>query len=202
MSTDQPAFSRRELLAGGAMVFLFSQMPRSLAQEATSGPHIAGEVELPGSLDTNRLLDAWISIDTHGDITVFTGKAELGQGIKTALRQIAAEELRVAFDAVDLVTADTGRTPDEGYTAGSHSMQDSGTAIRNAAAQVREILVAKAAERLKLEASRLTIRDGAVTRPSGRVSASLDPMEPPCPCSVPCSSGSSSHSSARWPRNS
>ena len=76
---------------------------------------------------------------------MFTGKAELGQGIKTALLQIAAEELVVSVGRLKLVTADTALTPNEGYTAGSHSMQDSGTAIRYAAAQVREILIALAA---------------------------------------------------------
>ena len=76
------------------------------------------------------MLDSWIRIDADGSITVFTGKAELGQGIKTALIQVAAEELVVSRRArIELVTADTARTPDEGYTAGSHSMQDSGTAI-------------------------------------------------------------------------
>ena len=95
---------------------------------------------LPGSLKTTPLLDSWIRIDADGGITVFTGKAELGQGIKTALIQVAAEELAVEPAAITLVTADTGRTPNEGYTAGSQSMQDSGTAILHAAAQVRGIL--------------------------------------------------------------
>ena len=73
----------------------------------------------------------------HAAVTVFTGKAELGQGIRTALIQIAAEELEVLPQTIQLVTADTGRTPNEGYTAGSHSLQDSGSAIRHAAAQAR-----------------------------------------------------------------
>ena len=91
------------------------------------------------------MLDAWIRIDADGTVTVFTGKAELGQGIKTALIQVAAEELDVDPGAIALVTADTARTPNEGYTAGSHSMQDSGTAILHAAAQVRAILIGLAA---------------------------------------------------------
>ena len=68
---------------------------------------------------------------------MFTGKAELGQGFKTAFQQIAAEELDVPFGSLKVITADTSRTANEGYTSGSHSMQDSGTAIQNAAAQVR-----------------------------------------------------------------
>ena len=85
-------------------------------------------------------------------ITVFTGKAELGQGFKTAFQQIAAEELDVPFASLKVVTADTKLTANEGYTSGSHSMQDSGTAILNAAAQAREILVAEAAKRLDVPA--------------------------------------------------
>ena len=89
-------------------------------------------------------------------ITVFTGKAELGQGIRTALLQVAAEELDVDPAAITLVTADTGRTPNEGYTAGSQSMQDSGTAIRHAAAQVREHPESTAASSLGVPADTLT----------------------------------------------
>jgi len=81
---------------------------------------------------------------------------------------VAAEELGVEPATITLVTADTERTPNEGYTAGSHSMQDSGTAILNAAAQVRAILAATAAARLGVPAERLTMRDGAVLAEDGR----------------------------------
>ena len=102
---------------------------------------------LPGDLDKFPLLDSWIRIDADGHITVFTGKAELGQGLKTALIQVAADELAVPPAGIELITADTARTPDEGVTAGSHSMQDSGTAILNAAANVRVLLTEAAAWR-------------------------------------------------------
>ena len=105
----------------------FAMAPRVLAREggAAQKPAAPG---LPGSLKAAPFLDAWIRVDASGQITVFTGKAELGQGIKTALIQVAAEELDVAPSAIRLITADTARTPNEGVTAGSHSMQDSGTA--------------------------------------------------------------------------
>ena len=77
----------------------------------------------PGSLKTTPYLDSWIRIDADGSITVFTGKAELGQGIKTAFQQIAAEELDVPFASLKVITADTRLTANEGYTSGSHSMQ-------------------------------------------------------------------------------
>jgi nicotinate dehydrogenase subunit B len=160
------AINRRSLLAGsGALIVSFSLKP-ALGQEAAQpAPE---KPKLPGSLDENRFLDSWIRVDAEGRITVFTGKAELGQGIKTALVQVAAEELDVEPTDIERVTADTGRTADEGFTAGSQSMQNSGTAIRNAAAQVRELLLAKAAEKLGVAASELKSAQKIVTAPDGR----------------------------------
>jgi nicotinate dehydrogenase subunit B len=156
--------TRRAVLAGtGSLVAAFSlRSAPLLAQEAgAQGPQTGG-AKRPGSLDKEPMLDAWIRIDAKGNVTVFTGKAELGQGIKTALIQVAAEELVVRPARIALVTADTARTANEGYTAGSHSMQDSGTAIRNAAAQVRAILVNLAAQKLGAAPDQLTIEDGVV----------------------------------------
>src|SRR4029077_16971275 len=103
---------------------------------------------LPGSLNANRLLSAWLRINSNGTVTVFTGKVELGQGIASALAQIAADELDVDYRRINLVTADTSRTPDEGFTAGSQSIEQSGTAVRFACAEARQILLAAAAARL------------------------------------------------------
>jgi nicotinate dehydrogenase subunit B len=169
MSLAQPAdLSRRSLLTAGALVVAFSLAPRAMAQEggAAQKPVAPG---LPGSLKTAPFLDAWIRVDADGQITVFTGKAELGQGIKTALIQVAAEELDVPPGALRLITADTGRTPNEGVTAGSHSMQDSGTAILNAAANVRQLLTQAAAERWRLSPDGLTTTgDGKLKAADGR----------------------------------
>src|SRR5437868_6932125 len=154
--------SRREFLgSAGALVLSFS-IARAFAQRPQEG------AKLPGSLATTPMLDAWIRIGADGAITVCTGKGELGQGVKTALIQIAAEELGVKPAAINLVTADTRATPDEGYTAGSNSMKDSGTAIQNAAAQVREILIARAADKLAVPAEKLQPRDGFVAADDGR----------------------------------
>lgn len=141
--------SRRSFLGGGALVVSFAMTPRAFAQlagggEGGAGPRVVAP-NLPGSLKSTPWLDAWIRIDADGHITAFTGKAELGQGIRTALLQVVAEELDVAPGQIELVTVDTERTPDEGLTAGSHSMQDSGTALRNAAANVRMLLIQAAA---------------------------------------------------------
>jgi len=160
--------TRRSVLVGtGALIVSFAIAPHVSAQPQPAPPAAAPEPpQLPGSLNDTRRLDSWIRIDAEGEITVFTGKVELGQGIKTALRQVAAEELEVEPGEINLITADTGRTPDEGFTAGSQSMQNSGTAIRNAAAQVREILITEAARRwnvpretLRAEAKSIVAQD-------------------------------------------
>jgi nicotinate dehydrogenase subunit B len=151
--------ARRSLLkAGGALTLAFA-MPGA-GRAAAPG-------NLPGSLAKEPMLDGWIRIGADGAITVLTGKVELGQGIKTAIIQLAAEELVVAPQRIRLVTADTAQTANEGYTAGSHSMQDSGTAVRHAAAQVRAILVELAAARLHVPATQLMLRDGVIVAPGG-----------------------------------
>ena len=155
---------RRVLAGGGALVVSFS-LSGAFAQDQAPA---AAAPKPPGSLATSPYLDSWIRIDADGSITAFTGKAELGQGFKTAFQQIAAEELDVPFETLKVVTADTRLTANEGYTSGSHSMQDSGTAIQNAAAQVRELLVAEAAKRLDVPAERLRTDNGAVVAPDGK----------------------------------
>jgi nicotinate dehydrogenase subunit B len=157
--------NRRQVLAGGGALIVSFSLTSAFAQEQ-SAP--AAAPSPPGSLKTSPYLDSWIRIDADGSITVFTGKAELGQGFKTAFQQISAEELDVPFASLKVVTADTKLTANEGYTAGSHSMQDSGTAIQNAAAQTRALLVAEAARRLDLPAENLKTEDGAVIAPDGR----------------------------------
>jgi len=157
--------SRRMFLAtGGAVVVTFALRPLSSLAQGTP----QAQPKLPGSLDKAPYLDAWIGIGGDGAVTVFAGKAELGQGIKTALIQCAAEELDIDPKAITIVTADTERTANEGYTAGSHSMQDSGTAVLHAAAQVRGILIGLAATRLNLPPDQLQAKTGAVVANDGR----------------------------------
>jgi CO/xanthine dehydrogenase Mo-binding subunit len=155
--------SRRTVLGGGTLVVAFCMTPAAFAQPGPAAPG------LPGSLRTSPLLDSWIRVDSDGRLTVFTGKAELGQGLKTALVQVAAEELDVPPSAIRLVTADTARTPNEGFTAGSHSMQDSGTAILNAAANVRVLLAEAAAARWSVRPETIaTTGDGRLKARDGR----------------------------------
>jgi nicotinate dehydrogenase subunit B len=164
MTNAPVVLDRRQVLAGaGALIVSFS-LADAFAEDQAASP----VPKPPGSLATSPLLDSWVRIDADGSITVFTGKAELGQGFKTAFQQVAAEELDVPFTSLKVVTADTGLTANEGYTSGSHSMQDSGTAIQNAAAQARELLIAEAARRLDLPAENLRTENGAVIAPDGR----------------------------------
>jgi CO/xanthine dehydrogenase Mo-binding subunit len=157
---------RRRVLAGGGALIVSFSLTDAFAQD--QAPPAAPAPKPPGSLATAPYLDSWIRIDADGSITAFTGKVELGQGFKTAFQQIAAEELDVPFDSLKVITADTRRTANEGYTSGSHSMQDSGTAIQNAAAQVRALLVAEAARRLDMPSENLRTENGAVISSDGR----------------------------------
>jgi nicotinate dehydrogenase subunit B len=164
MSAPAMIDRRRVLAGGGALIVSFS-LSGALAQQQDAPAAVPSP---PGSLKNSPYLDAWIRIDANGRIEVFTGKAELGQGFRTAFQQIAAEELDVAFESLKVTTADTRLTANEGYTAGSNSMKDSGTAIQNAAAQARELLIAEAATRLGLPVENLRTADGAVIAPDGK----------------------------------
>jgi nicotinate dehydrogenase subunit B len=158
---------RRRVLAGGGALIVSFSLSGALAQQQNA-PAVAPAPSPPGSLKNSPYLDAWLRIDANGSIEVFTGKAELGQGFKTAFQQIAAEELDVAFESLKVTTADTRLTANEGYTSGSNSMKDSGTAIQNAAAQARELLLAEAANRLGLPVETLWTAEGAVIAPDGK----------------------------------
>ncbi|MFZ5677289.1 MAG: molybdopterin cofactor-binding domain-containing protein [Pseudomonadota bacterium] len=161
---NMPLDRRALLKGGGALILSFALAPASAQETAQPLPE---PIKLPGSLNDTRFLNNWIRVDAGGNITVFTGKAELGQGIRTALIQVAAEELNVEPGDIELITADTGRTPDEGFTAGSQSMQNSGTAIRHAAAQVRELLLAEAAKRFAVAVPTLKAAEKRVIAPDG-----------------------------------
>jgi CO/xanthine dehydrogenase Mo-binding subunit len=119
------------------------------------------------SLERNPRLDSWIHIQATGRITIFTGKVELGQGIKAALARIAAEELDVALDRIEVETADTDRGPNELYTAGSGSVEESGNAIRQAAASARALLLERAAQALRVPRKDLRVEDGCIHSEGG-----------------------------------
>ncbi|WP_175821687.1 molybdopterin cofactor-binding domain-containing protein [Burkholderia sp. BCC0419] len=164
-----PEFSaprRRFGQQAGALVALFSLAP--FAARAQTPLQTVQKAPLPVSFRENPRLDGWIRVDERGHVTVFTGKAELGQGILTALAQIAAEQMDVDFASVSIVSADTSRGPNEGYTYGSQSVEQSGAALQAASAQARAVLVGTAARQLGVPADGLTVRAGVIYAPDGR----------------------------------
>jgi nicotinate dehydrogenase subunit B len=153
--------SRRDLLkGGGALVVSFSLSGHgetALAQEATQRPLSIAEV------------DAFLAIDARGRVTVYSGKVDLGTGVRTALAQMAAEELDVPFSTVRIVEGDTALTPDQGKTWGSLTIQAGGVQIRNAAATARAALIEQAAQRLKAKAEELSVTNGVISAGNRRV---------------------------------
>ena len=136
----------------------------------------AGLKRLPGSLHVNRRLDQWLRWQGRnaedGLLLVFSGKVDIGQGLSTALAQIVAEELQLAPWQVRMQPARTGLSPDEAVTSGSLSIQESGTALRWACAEVRALYLAAAARRWGLPddaatLARLQVHEGRITAPAG-----------------------------------
>ena len=155
------AISRRSLLkAGGAMVISLALPVPGLAQR------IAGaEAALGKTLDAGEV-DGFFAVHQDGSITLYCGKVDLGQGLRIAIPQMAAEELGIGVDRIAMVEGDTSLTPDQGPTAGSSGVMRGGVEIRKAAATAREALIAMAAQRLGRPAAELAAIDGEV-RPKG-----------------------------------
>lgn len=148
--------TRRQFIHGAGSLLVCVAMPRTFA----AGP-------LPRSLAANPDLDSWLRIDADGTVSVFSGKCEIGQGIKTALAQVVADELDVALERIRMHTVDTARSPNEGRTVGSNSVPDSGTALRLAAAEARQLLFENASERLGAPLEQLGVDDGRIIANGG-----------------------------------
>ncbi|MGJ7500376.1 molybdopterin cofactor-binding domain-containing protein [Variovorax sp. ZT5P49] len=145
-------------LLGGIVIAFSMREPFAQAQVVTA---------LPGSLKANPRLESWLRIQPDGTVTVFSGKAELGQGILTALSQIVAEELDVAPGRISISGASTIDSPDERYTYGSQSIELSGDALRRAGAEARGVLLAAASQALGEPVGALGVRDGTITGAKG-----------------------------------
>ncbi|MBR0694848.1 molybdopterin cofactor-binding domain-containing protein [Bradyrhizobium lablabi] len=126
---------------------------------------------LPVNLAANPKLSSWLKFSADGEVTVSPGKVEIGQGIVTALAQIAADELDVEISRVRMVRASTAMSPNEGVTSGSLSIQQSGRALRHACAEARHIFLTAASDRLGVAADALSIQDGTISGP-GNVTTS------------------------------
>ena len=114
------------------------------------------------SLANHPGLDEWVSVGADGRISIHSGKVDIGQRISTALAMIAAEELDVPLDRIDMVRTATGEAPDEGITSGSNSMMESGSAVRLATATARRHMLALAAEQLGVDADTLEVDGGLI----------------------------------------
>ncbi len=119
-------------------------------------------IGLPWSVQENPRLGDWVDLSEAGVVRAFTAKVELGQGIVTAMAQIAAEELRLPLSRIVVVSGDTRYSPNESYTAGSMSIEVGGTSLRIACAEVREAIIEKAAQMLATDAAHLAVDDGAI----------------------------------------
>jgi nicotinate dehydrogenase subunit B len=155
--------SRRTVLkSGGALVVSFSfagPIAEALAQgSAPPKPLALTEV------------DSFLAIDAKGVVTVYSGKIDFGTGLRTALMQIAADELDVPLRSVKVIEGDTALTPDQGKTWGSLSIQAGGMQLRNAAATARQALVAEAAKRLNATPEEIKISDGVASAGNKKVS--------------------------------
>ena len=162
---------------------LASQVPARGAQpgqgpvlappSGSPGPLVAGSgvpsgaSALPADLAANPVLARWLDFSRDGEVMIRTGKVEYGQGIWTALAQVAAEELQVRMARVRVAPVSTSTSPDEGVTAGSRSVQDSGSALRQACAQARGLLLAAAAAKLGVPHEELNVADGQIRAAGG-----------------------------------
>ncbi len=164
---DAAGFSRRDFLKqSGALIVTFS------AAHMSGLPFSAAAQGINGRGSTQ--LDAWIGIAADGNVTAYTGKCELGQGLYTAQMQLIAEELVVPMSRVRLVQCDTSLTPDQGTTSGaqSHPANFNHGNLALAGATAREALVRMASAQLAVPAEHLAVGDGAVfvrAEPSRRV---------------------------------
>jgi nicotinate dehydrogenase subunit B len=152
--------SRRAVLAGGALTVSFALAGarlKALAQGAAAAPR---------SVDPKEV-DAFLAVNGDGTVTLYTGKVDLGQGLRIAMRQIAGEELGIGVDMIKYVEGDTALTPDQGRTSGSNGIQRGGMQIRQAAATARAALIELAAQRLSVKGDDLVASNGEVRPKSG-----------------------------------
>jgi len=152
--------------------------------------------KLPVSLAANPRLSSWIRFSPEGQVIVSPGKVEIGQGIVTALAQIAADELDVDIGRVQMVRASTAGSPNEGVTSGSLSVQQSGRAVRYACAEIRQIFLVAASDRLGVGIDALEIKDGTMSGP-GNVRTSYWELAEEVSLDREATSGAAPKSSAR-----
>jgi CO/xanthine dehydrogenase Mo-binding subunit len=152
MTVHQTSFDRRTFLkAGGILAIGFSMSATAGANTLPAAKSVAKEA-----------VDSWLTITPDNKVTIFVGKVDLGTGTRTALMQLAADELDVSFSRIEMVMGDTAVTPDQWLTAANLTIFQGGGELRRAAASARRALVERAAQRLGVPATGLVVEDGVV----------------------------------------
>lgn len=157
--------SRRKFIkTGGYVAVGFSLLPsvswvgrEGLTSETLQGPRIKD----------------WLQVLEDGRVRIFTGKMELGQGIRIVIAQVAAEELNTDVDMIEVHLAETGVTPNEGYTAGSRSVSQSAMSVRRAAAAAAGIILDKASDKYGISRDKLYLKNGKVFSEEGGLTATF-----------------------------
>jgi CO/xanthine dehydrogenase Mo-binding subunit len=147
---------RQFLQASGAGLLLVQFSFSELAMAA------APQTLAPAKSVAKDALDTWLSIGRDNQVTIYVGKVDLGTGTKTALAQIAAEELSVPFENIHMVMGDTGTTPDQWMTGAALTIQQGGSELRVATASARAALIDRAAKQWQVPASQLKAVNGHV----------------------------------------
>jgi nicotinate dehydrogenase subunit B len=161
-----PSINRRHFIqtaAGLSIGFtLFGCVPQT--KESSVASATSPSTLPPRDIPEGSQIDAWLQILEDGSVRVLTGKMELGQGLTVAMQQVAGEELNTPPEKIKIVLADTGLTQNEGYTAGSRSMERSAMQVRRAAAAAKAMLISVAAEQWSLPSEQIKLEDGQVVR--------------------------------------
>jgi nicotinate dehydrogenase subunit B len=166
---------RRDLLkAGGAVIVTFAcRSARALTLPESEPLAPQGQPTTTGKPLDPTEVDSFLAFHGDGTVTVYTGKVDVGTGLRIAVAQMAAEELGISPERVTLVDGDTGLCPDQGGTGGSTGLTRGGADVRQAAATARQALLALGATRLNRTASELTIAGGEVRPSAGGVGVSI-----------------------------
>jgi CO/xanthine dehydrogenase Mo-binding subunit len=157
ISVKTSRISRRAVLKCGALTVGF----------AITGLPLPTSAQAAGRVLDGKEVDAFLAVNGDGTVTLYSGKVDLGQGLRIAIPQIAAEELGIGIDKIKYVEGDTALTPDQGRTSGSNGIQRGGMQIRQAAATARKALIDLGAQRLNSKPEDLTTENGAVRPKSG-----------------------------------
>ncbi len=164
--------TRRGFLQSTGYLTLAFAIP--LENALSQGTPATAKPRLAGDLNTTRHLSAWLRVNANQTVTLMVGKVELGQGILTAVTQVCADELDIDLQRVQVISGDTALVPNEGVTAGSFSMPYCATAVQQASAEVRAILLQLGADKLKEPVTSLSVKDGLIQSTSGATVAYWD----------------------------